>query len=153
MRASGPSTVKTVEHCDRAFQRSIKREQTERLHQLRFLARRENVDPAGADRAGQTHLAIAAASRGDEVRAAATIDRLLHSHIVNIGGNSYRMRPHQGLWAIQRAFPGPWGRSPASAVAAVGPRPQPRSGAALWSLRSRPPLPRTPERRRHQEGA
>ena len=33
---------------------------------------------------------------GREVMAAALIDRLLHHcHIVNIGGNSYRMREHQ----------------------------------------------------------
>ena len=33
---------------------------------------------------------------GDEVMAAALIDRLLHHcHIVNIRGNSYRMRAHQ----------------------------------------------------------
>ena len=35
---------------------------------------------------------------GDEVMAAALIDRLLHHcHIVNIRGNSYRMRTHWGL--------------------------------------------------------
>ena len=35
---------------------------------------------------------------GDEVMAAALIDRLLHHcHIVNIRGNSYRMRQHQNL--------------------------------------------------------
>ncbi len=35
---------------------------------------------------------------GDEVMAAALIDRLLHHcHIVNIRGNSYRMREHQNL--------------------------------------------------------
>lgn len=35
---------------------------------------------------------------GDEVMAAALIDRLLHhSHIVNIRGNSYRMRHHTEL--------------------------------------------------------
>ena len=33
---------------------------------------------------------------GDEIMAAALIDRLLHHcHIVNIRGNSYRMREHQ----------------------------------------------------------
>ena len=33
---------------------------------------------------------------GDEVMAAALIDRLVHHcHIVNIRGNSYRMRDHQ----------------------------------------------------------
>ena len=35
---------------------------------------------------------------GDDVMAAALIDRLLHHcHIVNIRGNSYRMREHQNL--------------------------------------------------------
>ena len=35
---------------------------------------------------------------GDEVMAAALIDRLLHHcHIVNIRGNSFRMRQHAGL--------------------------------------------------------
>ena len=35
---------------------------------------------------------------GNEVMAAALIDRLLHHcHIVNIRGNSYRMRAHQNL--------------------------------------------------------
>jgi hypothetical protein len=35
---------------------------------------------------------------GDEVMAAALIDRLLHHcHIVNIRGNSYRMRHHREL--------------------------------------------------------
>jgi DNA replication protein DnaC len=36
---------------------------------------------------------------GDEVMAAALIDRLLHHcHIANIRGNSYRMRQHSDLW-------------------------------------------------------
>jgi DNA replication protein DnaC len=36
---------------------------------------------------------------GDEVMAAALIDRLLHHcHIINIRGNSYRMRHHSELW-------------------------------------------------------
>ncbi len=34
---------------------------------------------------------------GAEVMAAALIDRLLHCHIVNIRGNSYRMREHPDL--------------------------------------------------------
>jgi DNA replication protein DnaC len=40
---------------------------------------------------------------GDEVMAAALIDRLMHHcHVVNIHGNSYRMREHTDLWrAIQ----------------------------------------------------
>ena len=36
---------------------------------------------------------------GDEVMAAALIDRLVHHcHLVTIRGNSYRMRQHTGLW-------------------------------------------------------
>lgn len=36
---------------------------------------------------------------GDEIMAAALIDRLLHHcHIVNIRGNSFRMRQHADLW-------------------------------------------------------
>ena len=37
---------------------------------------------------------------GDDLMAGALIDRLLHHcHIVNIRGNSYRMRNHQDLWS------------------------------------------------------
>ena len=38
---------------------------------------------------------------GDEVMAGALIDRLVHHcHIVNIRGNSYRMRQHAELYAV-----------------------------------------------------
>jgi DNA replication protein DnaC len=41
---------------------------------------------------------------GDEVMAAALIDRVLHHcHIVNIRGNSYRMRQHTELWQQLKA--------------------------------------------------
>ena len=40
---------------------------------------------------------------GDEAMAAALIDRILHHcHIVNIRGNSYRMRQHTELWRALR---------------------------------------------------
>ena len=43
---------------------------------------------------------------GDEVMAAALIDRLVHhSHIVNIRGNSYRMRHHADLAQLIQANP------------------------------------------------
>jgi len=43
---------------------------------------------------------------GDEVMAAALIDRLLHHcHIVNIRGNSYRMRAHSDLWRTLHLSP------------------------------------------------
>ena len=41
---------------------------------------------------------------GDDVMAAALIDRLLHHcHVVNIRGNSYRMREHQDMWPSMQA--------------------------------------------------
>jgi len=41
---------------------------------------------------------------GDDLMAGALIDRLLHHcHIVNIRGNSYRMRHHQDLWPSLRS--------------------------------------------------
>jgi DNA replication protein DnaC len=43
---------------------------------------------------------------GDEVMAAALIDRLLHHcHIVNIRGNSFRMRQHSDLWKQLHQIP------------------------------------------------
>jgi DNA replication protein DnaC len=56
---------------------------------------------------------------GDEVMAAALIDRLVHHcHIVNIRGNSFRMREHRAL-ASRLAPP------PPSAPAATAARPRP----------------------------
>jgi IstB-like ATP binding protein len=41
---------------------------------------------------------------GDEVMAAALIDRLVHHcHLVTIRGNSYRMRQHTELWQTLHA--------------------------------------------------
>ncbi len=50
---------------------------------------------------------------GDEVMAAALIDRLMHHcHVVNIRGNSYRMREHTDLWqAIQLGYEEPPAKS------------------------------------------
>ena len=45
---------------------------------------------------------------GDEVMAAALIDRLMHHcHVVNIRGNSYRMRAHTDLWQSLQAADDP----------------------------------------------
>ena len=50
---------------------------------------------------------------GDEVMAAALIDRLLHHcHIVNVRGNSYRLRQHAALWQGSDAAEGPQGSAP-----------------------------------------
>ena len=43
---------------------------------------------------------------GDDVMASALIDRLLHHcHVVNIRGNSYRMRHHADLWTSLNSPP------------------------------------------------
>jgi DNA replication protein DnaC len=193
MRSSRLPVVKTLEDFDFSFQPSIKREQIDSLHELRFLERKENVIFLGPPGVGKTHLAISlaiaaaqagrrvyygtlvdlitsleeakAAGRlghrlktltypsllvvdeigylpispagamlffqlinrryehastvltsnkgfedwggvlGDEVMAAALIDRLVHHcHIVNIRGNSYRMRNHNELSKALRTF-------------------------------------------------
>lgn len=45
---------------------------------------------------------------GDDVMAAALIDRLVHHcHIVTIRGNSYRMRQHTELWQALHTTPDP----------------------------------------------
>ena len=45
---------------------------------------------------------------GDDVMAAALIDRLVHHcHIVTIRGNSYRMRQHTDLWQALHTAPDP----------------------------------------------
>jgi DNA replication protein DnaC len=59
---------------------------------------------------------------GDEVMAAALIDRVLHHcHLVNIRGNSYRMREHADLWQSL---------TPAAAEQATSRRAQRRAAAA-----------------------
>ena len=56
---------------------------------------------------------------GDEVMAAALIDRIVHHcHVVNIRGNSYRMREHADLWqSIQEETPKPRPGSPSELAA------------------------------------
>jgi DNA replication protein DnaC len=45
---------------------------------------------------------------GDDVMAAALIDRLVHHcHLVTIRGNSYRMRQHTDVWHALQAPPDP----------------------------------------------
>ncbi len=194
MRSSRLPAIKTLSDFDFSFQPSIKREQIDSLHELGFLARKENVVFLGPPGVGKTHLAISLAIEaaqsgrrvyygsladlitsleeakaagkfthrlktltypsllvvdeigylpvsptgamlffqlinrryerastvltsnkgfeewgqifGDEVMAAALIDRLLHHcHIVNIRGNSYRMRQHTELSKTLHAAP------------------------------------------------
>ena len=201
MRSSRLPAIKTLEDFDFSFQPSIEREQIDSLHELGFLARKENVIFLGPPGVGKTHLAISlaiaaaqsgrrvyygaladlitsleeakAAGRlshrlktltypsllvvdeigylpvnqtgamlffqlinrryehastvltsnkgfeewgeilGDEVMAAALIDRLLHHcHIVNIRGNSYRMRQHTELSKVLHSSPAEPSSSP-----------------------------------------
>ena len=61
-------------------------------------------------------------SFGDEVTAASLIDRLLnHCHIVNIRGNSYRMREHRALASRLVSAPRPSQR-PGQGSASCGAR-------------------------------
>ncbi len=58
MRSSRLPAIKTLEEYDFAFQPSVKREQIASLHELGFVARKENVVFLGPPGVGKTHLAI-----------------------------------------------------------------------------------------------
>ena len=74
---------------------------------------------------------------GDEVMAAALIDRLLHHcHIVNIRGNSYRMREHQNLMRPAPEQPNQGSRCERRILPIRHPR-----GVGLRSLRALRPTP------------
>ncbi len=61
MRSSRLPSVKTLEEYDFAFQPSVKREQIVSLHELGFVAQKENVVFMGPPGVGKTHLAISLA--------------------------------------------------------------------------------------------
>ena len=78
MRSSRLPAIKTLDDFDFSFQPSIKREQIDSLHELGFLARKENVIFLGPPGVGKTHLAIslaiAAAQSGRRVYYGALAD-------------------------------------------------------------------------------
>ena len=78
MRSSRLPTIKTLSEFDFSFQPSIKREQIDSLHELGFVARRENIVFLGPPGVGKTHLAIslaiAAAERGRRVYYGTLVD-------------------------------------------------------------------------------
>ena len=78
MRSSRLPGIKTLDDFDFSFQPSIKREQIDSLHELGFLARKENVIFLGPPGVGKTHLAIslaiAAAQSGRRVYYGALAD-------------------------------------------------------------------------------
>ena len=85
MRSSRLPAVKTLEEFDFSFQPSIKREQIESLHELGFIARKENVVLLGPPGVGKTHLAIslaiAAAQSGRRVYYGTLLD-LISSRLI-----------------------------------------------------------------------
>jgi DNA replication protein DnaC len=58
MCSSRLPSIKTLQSFDFSFQPSIKREQSESLHELGFVERKENIVPLGPPGVGQTRLAI-----------------------------------------------------------------------------------------------
>ena len=70
MRSSRLPAVKTLDQFDFAFQPSIKREQIESLHELGFLDRRRERDPARAARRRENALGDQPRDRGGRGRPA-----------------------------------------------------------------------------------
>ena len=94
MRASRLPALKTLEQFDFAFQPSIKREQIESLHELGFLARKENVVLLGPPGVGKTHLAISLALAAAE-----------SGRRVEVATVSWTLRCAVGAVALERAAP------------------------------------------------
>ena len=89
--------VKTIDEYDCAFHPDLDKTQISSLFDLTFLSRQENVMLLGPPGVGKTHLAVAlavkAAQAGHSIYFTTLLDRLLHhSAIVNIKGQSYRLR-------------------------------------------------------------
>src|ERR671923_139483 len=81
---------KTLEEFDFTFQRSVKKTLIQHLGQLDFLHGRENVVLLGPP---NTPFGGGGGICGDDVVAAAMIDRLVHhAEIVALKGDSYRLR-------------------------------------------------------------
>ena len=97
MRSSRLPAIKTLEDFDFSFQPSIKREQLDSLHELGFLARKENVIFLGPPGVGKTHLAIslaiAAAQSGRRVYYGALADLITSLEEAKAAGQlSHRLK-------------------------------------------------------------
>ena len=97
MRSSRLPAIKTLEDFDFSFQPSIKREQLDSLHELGFLARKENVIFLGPPGVGKTHLAIslaiAAAQSGRRVYYGALADLITSLEEAKAAGRlSHRLK-------------------------------------------------------------
>ena len=97
MRSSRLPAIKTLEDFDFSFQPSIEREQIDSLHELGFLARKENVIFLGPPGVGKTHLAIslaiAAAQSGRRVYYGALADLITSLEEAKAAGRlSHRLK-------------------------------------------------------------
>ena len=97
MRSSRLPAIKTLEDFDFSFQPSIEREQVDSLHELGFLARKENVIFLGPPGVGKTHLAIslaiAAAQSGRRVYYGALADLITSLEEAKAAGRlSHRLK-------------------------------------------------------------